>query len=191
MAIQVFTPLFFFFFFLLAMSSWSQHWTLTWDGNATYLCCITCVTGRAWDFVSRRTISHIGPRSHLEAVAEWKIIIQWGGTLYMVCSLQLLHTSWHDQSELSFIRWGHQLSCLTWRSLRPGLFAYLIVSKVENDLAIMISRWSYHKLSSDSTQENIFLVVEDRITRRFDFLSTALRDVNIFLSTKTNKERFE
>lgn len=81
-------------------------------------------------------------------------------------------------------------TCLTWRSLRPRLSAYLIVSKVENDLAIMmISRLSYHKLSSDSTQEKIFLgVVEDRITRRFDLLSTALRAVSIFPSTKTNKQ---
>lgn len=81
-------------------------------------------------------------------------------------------------------------TCLTWRSLRPRLSAYLIVFKVENDLAIMmISRLSYHKLSSDSTQEKIFLgVVEDRITRRFDLLSTALRAVSIFPSTKTNKQ---
>jgi len=81
-------------------------------------------------------------------------------------------------------------TCLTWRSLRPRLSAYLIVSKVENDLAIMmISRLSYHKLSSDSTQEKIFLgVVEDRITRRFDLLSTALRAVSIFPSTKTSKQ---
>lgn len=81
-------------------------------------------------------------------------------------------------------------TCLIWRSLRPRLSAYLIVSKVENDLAIMmISRLSYHKLSSDSTQEKIFLgVVEDRITRRFDLLSTALRAVSIFPSTKTNKQ---
>jgi len=81
-------------------------------------------------------------------------------------------------------------TCLTWRSLRPRLSAYLIVSKVENDFAIMmISRLSYHKLSSDSTQEKIFLgVVEDRITRRFDLLSTALRAVSIFPSTKTSKQ---